>query len=131
MKKILFLALFTSGAIAAPIDMALYQSYDANRDGFVDRVEVEGSVDLQGRFQDIDIDTDGRISAAEMQAWLAKPDRETQLRDSAPIDRDAQRRAIERSREARRQQAALALSPQSQQGQARPSGEVPKPAATQ
>lgn len=129
MKKTLLAALLSSGAIAAPIDMALFQSYDANRDGFVDLVEVEGSVDLQGRFQDIDTDSDGRISTAEMQAWIAKPDKETQLR-AAPIDRDAQRRAIERSREARREQAAQALLTQTQQGQAQPPREAPRPVAT-
>ena len=56
MKRLLLLALVGTAASAAPIDMAMFDQYDANHDGYVDLIEVRGSVELQGRFNDIDVD---------------------------------------------------------------------------
>lgn len=97
MTRWLLLALVSTGASAAAFTMAEFRSYDRNGDGFVDRVEVLGSVDLQGRFSDIDLDTDGRISTDEMQAWIELPERPSFLQAS-PIDFDQQRRDIEAAR---------------------------------
>lgn len=97
MKRWLLLALLSTGASAAAFTMAEFQSYDRNGDGFVDRVEVLGSVDLQGRFGEIDLNTDGRISTDEMQAWIDLPDRPSFLQ-AKPIDFDQQRRDIEAAR---------------------------------
>jgi hypothetical protein len=92
-------------ALAAPLDMSVFQRYDSDRDGFVTMVEARGSVDLQGWYYDIDLDTDGRISDAEMQAFLAKPEGDI-LRDSAALDQHEQWRAAQRLEEAQREQAA-------------------------
>ena len=97
MKRWLWVALVSANAYAAAFTMAEFQSYDRNADGFVDRVEVVGSVDLQGRFSEIDLDTDGRISSAEMQAWIDLPDKPSFLQ-AKPIDFDQQRRDIEATR---------------------------------
>jgi hypothetical protein len=106
MKRLVILALVGSAASAAPIDMALFQQSDANGDGHVDVVEVMSSVDLQGRFNDIDTDRDGRLSAAEMQAWIDRPDKPHQFRDSAPLRADEQWREVQRRREAAEAQRA-------------------------
>jgi len=106
MKRLVILALVGSAASAAPIDMALFQQSDANGDGHVDVVEVMASVDLQGRFNDIDTDRDGRLSAAEMQAWIDRPDKLHQFRDSAPLRADEQWREVQRRREATEAQRA-------------------------
>ena len=97
MNRWLLLALVGTSASAAAFTMADFASYDVNQDGFVDRVEVVGSVDLQARYGEIDVDTDGRISAAEMQAWIDRPDKPSFLQ-ARPIDFDQQRRDIEASR---------------------------------
>lgn len=106
MKRLMLLALFGTAASAAPIDMALFQQYDYDGDGFVDEVEVQASVDLAGRFNDIDVDRDGRMSAAEMQAWLDRPDKLNQLRDSAPLRPYEQWREIQRRQQAEEAQRA-------------------------
>jgi hypothetical protein len=106
MKRLVILALVASAASAAPIDMALFEQSDANGDGHVDVVEVMSSVDLQGRFNDIDTDRDGRLSAAEMQAWIDRPDKPHQFRDSAPLRADEQWREVQRRREAAEAQRA-------------------------
>jgi hypothetical protein len=111
MNRWLLLALVSTGASAAAFTMAEFASYDRNRDGFVDRVEVVGSVDLQGRFAEIDLDTDGRISAAEMQAWIDEPNKPSFLQ-AKPIDFDQQRRDIEAARaEAAARQASAGTQP--------------------
>ena len=49
MKRWFILALASAGATAAPIDMALFEADDHDRDGYVDLVEVAASIDLQSR----------------------------------------------------------------------------------
>ena len=110
MKRLLVLALASAGAAAAPLDMALFQSQDVDRDGYVDLVEVAASIDLQARFNDIDTDRDGRISAAEMQRWLDRSDRRDALQTASPVHAHEQWRAIEaerRQREAQRVERIL------------------------
>ena len=111
MTRWLIRALASAGATAAPIDMALFESTDFDRNGHVDLVEVAGSIDLQARFNDIDTDRDGRLSAAEMQAWIERPDKLDAMRTAAPVDAHEQWRATEqrqREREAQRVERILA-----------------------
>jgi hypothetical protein len=95
MKRWLIFALASAGATAAPIDMALFESTDHDRNGYVDIVEVAASIELQGRFNDIDTDRDGRISAAEMQAWIERPDKGHAFSTAAPVDVHEQWRAAQ------------------------------------
>lgn len=106
MKRLLLLALVGTAASAAPIDMAMFDRYDANHDGYVDLIEVMGSVDLQGRFNDIDVDTDRRLSRAEMQRWLDDPDKRTALNTAAPLDPYERWRELERRRQLAEEQRA-------------------------
>jgi hypothetical protein len=51
-RQIFLLAAFVSaGAVAAQLDMQLFERQDLDKDGFVDRAEARGSVDLQARFK--------------------------------------------------------------------------------
>jgi hypothetical protein len=111
MKRLMLLAFVGTAAVAAPLDMKVFDQVDFDRDGFVDQVEAMGSIDLQGRFNDIDVDRDGRLSMAEMQAWIDRPDKPSQLRDSAPLNVHEQWRAVEAQRlerEAQRVERILA-----------------------
>ena len=103
MRRQIFLlaAIVSVGAVAAQLDMQLFERQDLDKDGFVDRVEARDSVDLQARFKDIDVDRNGRLSASEMQDWIAKANKRDNMRDSAHIDPVEQRRAVQQLREAR------------------------------
>lgn len=48
----------------------LFRLADANRDGVVTRQEATGSIELEARFDDIDVGRDGAISREELQHWL-------------------------------------------------------------
>ena len=100
MKRWLILALASAGATAAPIDMELFKASDHDRDGYDDLVEVGATVDLQGRFNDIDTDRDRRISTTEMQRWIERPDKSDALSTTAPVDVHEQWRAAQERRRA-------------------------------
>ena len=111
MKRVLWSALFASaGVIAAPLGMDQFNAWDYDRDGFVDAAEARSSVDLSGRFNEIDANVDGRISAAEMEAWLAKPPGQREAWPPQPIHSQLQSEAIDHrraEREAERAQRIL------------------------
>ena len=56
---------------AAQRDVDTFRELDRNNDGRLTRDEVHGHVDLQARFDDLDIDRDGVITTAELQRYLA------------------------------------------------------------
>jgi Ca2+-binding EF-hand superfamily protein len=49
----------------------LFQRLDADRDGIVTRTEAHGNLDLLPVFQDVDLDGDDAITAAELNRFLA------------------------------------------------------------
>ena len=99
MRRFLWCALLASaGAVAAPLGMDQFRAWDYNRDGFVDAAEAKSSVDLSGRFGEMDQDRDGRISTAEMEQWLAVPAPTREAWPPQPIRAQEQSRAIEEQR---------------------------------
>jgi hypothetical protein len=52
-------------------DVAKFQSLDRNHDGLLQRDEVKGDLDLQPRFDDIDIDRNGTVTPEELQRYIA------------------------------------------------------------
>lgn len=58
----------TSSAPAIP---PIFIQLDTNKDGFVERDEAKRSADTTARFEELDIDRDGRLSASELQAGEA------------------------------------------------------------
>jgi hypothetical protein len=55
---------------AAETDMALFRQLDLDRNGSLTRSEVSGDLNLGPRFDDIDINRDGVVTAAEMQRYI-------------------------------------------------------------
>lgn len=53
-------------------DVALFQSLDLNGDGMLARAETRGDLDLGPRFDDIDINRDGLLTAQELQRYIAQ-----------------------------------------------------------
>jgi hypothetical protein len=50
--------------------LALFQSLDRNADGLVTRSEVHGDLNFGPRFDDLDIDRDDVVTAAELQRFI-------------------------------------------------------------
>ena len=84
----------SAGAIAAPLGMDEFHAWDYNQDGSVDAAEAKSSVDLSGRFNELDGNLDGRITAAEMEAWLAKPFAAREAWPPQPIRAEQQWEAV-------------------------------------
>jgi hypothetical protein len=89
MKARILLAMAAAAAFAAPLaaqtsagsdkdrsaagrgkasSAALFDRLDKNKDGFVTRDEARDATELQGRFAELDVDNDGKISRGEMRA---------------------------------------------------------------
>jgi len=49
---------------------AMFQLADINKDSVVSREEARGIIELQARFNDIDIDRDGNITQAELARYI-------------------------------------------------------------
>jgi Ca2+-binding EF-hand superfamily protein len=49
---------------------ALFQSLDRNGDGAVSRVEAQGDLNFLPRFDDMDINRDGMVSAEELRRFI-------------------------------------------------------------
>lgn len=57
---------------AAADDLRLFQSLDRNEDGAVTRLEAQGDINFLPRFDDMEIDMDGVVTAAELHRYLEK-----------------------------------------------------------
>lgn len=57
---------------AAARDLALFQELDRNRDGTVTRLEARGDLNFLPRFNDMEVDMDGVITAAELHRYLER-----------------------------------------------------------
>lgn len=55
---------------AAERDMQLFRELDLDKDNSLTRTEVRGTIELQARFNDLDINRDDRISLEEMQRYI-------------------------------------------------------------
>ncbi len=51
-------------------DLRLFQSLDLNADGVLTLAEAKGDLDLGPRFDDIDINRDGRITGEELKRYI-------------------------------------------------------------
>ena len=55
---------------AAARDLSLFHSLDRNADGAVTRLEAHGDVNFLPRFDNMEINMDGVVTAAELQRYL-------------------------------------------------------------
>ncbi len=55
---------------AATRDTKLFQSLDRDADGVLTRAEAKGDLDLGPRFDDIDINRDGRMTRQELARYI-------------------------------------------------------------
>lgn len=55
---------------AATGDLSLFQLLDRDADGTVTRLEAQGDINFLPRFDDMDINMDGAVTAAELQRYL-------------------------------------------------------------
>ena len=55
---------------AAERDVATFRSLDRNVDGRLSFAEVDGDVEMQARFRDMDIDGDGAVTPAELAHYI-------------------------------------------------------------
>jgi hypothetical protein len=55
---------------AAERYVVLFQSLDRDRDGSVARVEARGDLNFEPRFDDMDVNRDGVVTAAELQRFI-------------------------------------------------------------
>jgi hypothetical protein len=55
---------------AAARDLALFHSLDRNADGAVTRLEAQGDVNFLPRFDAMEVDMDGIVTAAELHRYL-------------------------------------------------------------
>ena len=94
-RKAVFLLLYAivaSGAVAgdredynlraAQRDAAMFHEFDANHDQKLSRIEVQGLLTMQERFDDIDIDRNDEITWQEMSRYL-KQNYAVNIADSA------------------------------------------------
>ena len=56
---------------AAQRDVATFDALDRNRDGRLSIDEVRGTIDIEARFNDFDINRDGFITRAELARYVA------------------------------------------------------------
>ena len=56
---------------AAQRDVTAFEALDRNRTGRLSLIEVRGNVDLEARFNDLDINRDGFITRAELTRYVA------------------------------------------------------------
>lgn len=52
--------------------MQLFQSLDRNADGVVTREEAQGDLNLGPRFDDMDVNRDGRVTTGELHGYLER-----------------------------------------------------------
>lgn len=57
---------------AATADLAAFRALDLDRDGRLGREEARGDLNLGPRFDDIDINRDGVITAEEMERYIVQ-----------------------------------------------------------
>lgn len=57
-------------ARAAARDTRLFQALDLDADGVLTRAEAKGDLDLGPRFDDMDIDRDGRVTRQEFTRYI-------------------------------------------------------------
>lgn len=94
-RKAVFLLLYAivaSGAVAgdredynlraAQRDAAMFREFDANHDQKLSRIEVQGLLTMEERFDDFDIDRNGEITVEEMSRYLEQT-YEVTIADSA------------------------------------------------
>ena len=55
---------------AAARDLRLFHELDRNGDGAVTRLEAQGDVNFLPRFDDMEVNMDGIVTAAELQRYL-------------------------------------------------------------
>ena len=56
---------------AAQRDVAMFDALDRDRNGRLSMDEVRGTIDIEARFNDFDIDRDGVITRAELVRYVA------------------------------------------------------------
>lgn len=56
---------------AAQRDVATFDALDRDRNGRLESDEVRGTIDIEARFNDFDIDRDGSITRAELTRYVA------------------------------------------------------------
>jgi Ca2+-binding EF-hand superfamily protein len=56
---------------AAQRDMAMFEALDRDHDGLLTVEEVRGNIDLETRFNDLDINRDGVITREELTRYIA------------------------------------------------------------
>lgn len=55
---------------AAARDLSLFHSLDRNADGAVTRLEAQGDINFLPRFDDMEVNMDGVVTAAELHRYL-------------------------------------------------------------
>jgi hypothetical protein len=63
----------SSSSVGASAELSLFQQLDANKDGVVDKTEVNKSAQAKSEFKALDINADGKISAEEWVNGAAQP----------------------------------------------------------
>jgi hypothetical protein len=79
MRKLLFILLLLATGSAR----ADFSGLDRNGDGYVSRIEAAADKDIAARFDQFDVDGDGRLSPSEYAALIA--DNEKRAAESNPL----------------------------------------------